>query len=216
MRRKQQTETWQGVKVIHPNAAGLDIGSEEIWAAVPPARTAEPVRKFGTYTPDLQALADWLQACGIDTVTMEATGVYWIPVYELLEAEGFQVFVVNARHIKNVPGRKSDVQDGQWIQGLHSVGLLQTSFRPAAEIVALRAYLRHRSELLAHRAAHIQHMQKALQQMNVLLTQVRRDITGVSGWAIIRAILAGERDPRCWRRCATRESRRARLRLSRL
>ena len=195
-RQKQQTVTWEGLKVIHPNAAGLDIGSEEIWAAVAPDRTAAPVRKFGTYTPDLQALADWLQACGIATVAMEATGVYWIPVYEILEARGFQVFVVNARHIKNVPGRKSDVQDCQWIQGLHSVGLLQASFRPEGEIVALRAYLRHRAELLRHRAAHIQHMQKALQQMNVQLTQVLRDISGVSGLAIIRAIVAGERDPR--------------------
>jgi transposase len=165
--RRKQTVRWEGLKVIHPNAAGLDIDSEEIWAAVPPDRTTEPVRKFGTYTPDLHALADWLTACGIDTVAMEATGVYWIPVYEILEARGFQVFVVNARHIKNVPGRKSDVKDCQWIQGLHSVGLLQASFRPEGEIVALRAYLRQRAELLEHRAAHIQHMQKALQQMNV-------------------------------------------------
>ena len=125
---------------------------------------------------------------------MESTGVYWIPVYEILEACGFQVQVVNARHVKNVPGRKSDIQDCQWIQGLHSVGLLRGSFRPEGEIVALRAYLRHRATLIEHRAAHIQHMQKALQQMNVQLTQVVSDITGVTGLAIVRAIVAGQRD----------------------
>lgn len=187
---------WEGLKVVHPNAAGLDIGGSEIWAAMSPERSSEPVRRFGTYTPDLQALADWLQAGGVDTVAMEATGVYWIPVYEVLEERGFQVCVVNARHIKNVPGRKSDIQDCQWIQGLHSVGLLRGSFRPEAEVAALRAYLRHRAELIEHRSAHIQHMQKALGQMNVQLTQAVKDITGVTGMAIIRAIVAGERDPR--------------------
>jgi hypothetical protein len=194
-RKKSQVSTWEGLKVIHPNAAGLDIGSEEIWAAVPPERTAEPLRKFGAFTPDLYALADWLTACGVDTVVMESTGVYWIPVYEILEARGFQVYVVNARHVKNVPGRKSDIQDCQWLQGLHSVGLLRGSFRPEGEIVALRAYLRHRATLIEYRAAHIQHMQKALQQMNVQLTQVISDITGVTGLAIVRAIVAGQRDP---------------------
>ncbi len=192
--KKSQPAVWEGLKIVHPNAAGLDIALDEIWAAVPPGRTAEPVRKFGTYTPDLVALADWLEACGVDTVAMEATGVYWIPVYELLEVCGFQVFVVNAQHIKHVPGRKSDIQDCQWTQGLHSVGLLRGSFRPEAEVVALRAYLRQRATLIEHRAAHIQHMQKALQQMNVQLTQVLTDITGVTGMAIIRAIVAGERD----------------------
>jgi transposase len=138
-RSKAQGRAWEGLQVIHPHAAGLDIGSAEIWAAVAPAPTAEAVRRFGTYTADLQALAEWLTACGVDTVAMESTGVYWIPVYELLEARGFAVAVVNARHIKNVPGRKSDIQDCQWIQGLHSVGLLRGSFRPAEEIAALRA-----------------------------------------------------------------------------
>jgi transposase len=194
-RTKSQVSAWEGLKVIHPNAAGLDIGSEEIWAAVAPDRTAEPVRKFGTFTPDLQALADWLIACGVDTVALESTGVYWIPVYEILEARGLKVYVVNARHVKNVPGRKSDIQDCQWLQGLHSVGLLRGSFRPAGEIVALRAYLRHRATLIEYRAAHIQHMQKALQQMNVQLTQVVADITGVTGLTILRAIVAGQRDP---------------------
>ena len=194
-RKKTQVNAWEGLKVIHPHAAGLDVGSEEIWAAVPPAQTSEPVRKFGTFTPDLHALADWLLACGVDTIALESTGVYWIPVYEILEARGLAVAVVNARHVKNVPGRKSDIQDCQWLQGLHSVGLLRGSFRPADEIVALRAYLRHRAGLIEHRAAHIQHMQKALQQMNVLLPQVVKDITGVTGLAIIRAIVAGEREP---------------------
>ncbi len=195
-RNKTEVRSWEGLKVVYPNAAGLDIGSEEIWAAVRPQSVAEPVRKFGTFTDDLYALADWLKACGVDTVAMESTGVYWVPVYEILEARGFEVYVVNARHLKNVPGRKSDIQDCQWIQGLHSVGLLRASFRPEGEIVALRAYLRQRAELIEQRAVHIQHMQKALQQMNVLLTQVLSDITGVTGLSIIRAILAGQRDPK--------------------
>jgi transposase len=192
---RAQAQAWEGLKVIHPQAAGLDIGSTEIWAAVAPAGTAEAVRKFGTYTEDLYALADWLGACGVDTVAMESTGVYWVPVYEVLEARGLRPQVVNARHVKQVPGRKSDIQDCEWLQGLHSVGLLRGSFRPEAEIVALRAYLRQRAQLIEHRAAHIQHMQKALTQMNVQLTQVVKDITGVTGLSIIRAIVTGERDP---------------------
>ena len=180
---------------INPHAAGLDIGSEEIWACVPEGRDAQPVRPFGTFTPDLYALADWLATCQIETVAMESTGVYWIPVYEVLEARGFRVYLVNAHHVKHVPGRKSDVKDCQWIQHLHTCGLLSASFRPEAEMCALRAYMRHRATLLEYRAAHIQHMQKALQQMNVQLTQVLSDITGATGLAIIRAIVAGERDP---------------------
>jgi hypothetical protein len=173
----------------------LDIGSAEIWACVPEDRDAEPVRPFGTFTPDLYALATWLTACRIETVAMESTGVYGIPVYEILEARGFQVHLVKARHLKHVPGRQSDVKDCQWMQYLHTCGLLSRSFRPAAELCALRAYLRHRATWLEHRAAHVQHMQKALQQMNVQLTQVLSDITGATGMAIIRAIVAGERDP---------------------
>jgi transposase len=185
----------EALPVLHRNAAGLDIGSEEIWAAVPADRAAQPVRVFGTFTPDLCALADWLAACGIETVVMESTGVYWIPAFEILEARGFQVQVVNARHVKNVPGRKTDEKDCQWLQRLQTYGLLSGSFRPDGEICALRAYLRHRASLLEHRAAHIQHMQKALLQMNVQLTQVLSDITGESGLAIIRRIVAGDRDP---------------------
>jgi len=193
--KQPPTESQEQLLLVHPDAAGLDIGSEEIWAAIPADRDPQPVRKFGTYTPDLHTLADWLQACGIQTVAMESTGVYWIPIYEILEARGFEVYLVNAYHLRHVPGRKSDVQDCQWIQRLHTFGLLDRSFRPKEERVALRAYLRHRADLIQHRAAHIQHMQKALQQMNVQLTQVLSDITGVTGMAIIRAIVAGERDP---------------------
>ncbi len=192
---KPSPQTSEQFVIVHPNAAGLDIGSEEIWAAVPADRATPCVRVFGTFTPDLYALAQWLHDCGIQSVVMESTGVYWIPVYEVLEQQGFQVRVVNARHVKNVPGRKSDEKDCQWLQRLHTVGLLSGSFRPDAEMCALRAYLRHRASLLEHRAAHIQHMQKALQQMNLQLAQVLSDITGETGLAILRRIVDGERDP---------------------
>jgi len=181
---------------INPNAAGLDIGAEEIYVCVPADRDAQFVRAFGTYTRDLYALAEWLIHCGIKTVAMESTGVYWIPVYEILESRGFQTCLVNARHLKNVPGKKTDVLDCQWIQQLHTYGLLRASFRPPEEICALRALVRHRDNLVRYRSAHIQHMQKALQQMNVQLTQAVSDITGVTGLSIIRAIVAGEHNPR--------------------
>jgi transposase len=180
---------------VNPHAAGLDIDREEIWACVPEDRDAQPVRSFGTFTPDLCVLAEWRASCRIDTVAMESTGVYWIPICEVLEARGFRVHLVNARHLKHVPGRKSDIKDCQWLQPWHTCGVLSGSCRPKAEMCALRAYWRHRAMLLEHRAAHIQHMQKALHQMNGPLTQVLTDITGVTGLAIIRAIVAGERDP---------------------
>lgn len=180
---------------INADAAGLDIGAEEIWACVPAGRDSTSVRVFPTFTIDLHALADWLQACQVKTVAMESTGVYWIPIYEILESRGFEVYLVNARYIKNVPGRKTDVLDCQWIQQLHTYGLLHASFRPSEEICALRALARHRDNLIQHRSAHIQHMQKALELMNVKLTQVVSDITGVTGLSIIRAIVGGERDP---------------------
>jgi len=189
---KVTTET---LTCLYPNAAGLDIGSREIWVSVPAERDPEPVRRFGTFTPDLQQLVDWLVACHIDTVAMESTGVYWIPVFELLERHGQEAWLVKPRQLKRVPGRKSDYLDCQWLQKLHSLGLLSASFRPDAEMRALRIYLRHRSELLERRAAHILHMQKALQQMNLQLAQVLTDITGVTGLKILRAIVAGERDP---------------------
>jgi transposase len=181
--------------LVHPHAAGLDIGASEIWACAPTTATTLTVQSFGTFTPDLEALAKWLKAAGVDTVAMESTGVYWIPAFEILEAAGLEVYLVNARHLQNVPGRKSDVQDCQWLQRLHRHGLLRASFHPEAEMRALRAYLRQRAMLVEYRAAHIQHMQKALHQMNVQLTQVLSDITGVTGLAIIRAIVAGERNP---------------------
>jgi len=192
---KRQTVSESTLPILNGHAAGLDIGSTEIWVAVPADRDPQPVRAFGTFTPDLQALAQWLKQCRIKTVALESTGVYWIPIYEILDAASIQVSVVNARHVKNVPGRKTDEKDCQWLQRLHTYGLLSASFRPDAEIVALRAYLRHRASLLEHRAAHIQHMQKALQQMNVQLTQVLSDITGETGLAIIRKIVAGDHDP---------------------
>lgn len=180
---------------INLDAAGLDIGAEEIYACVPVGRDESSVRIFPTFTVDLHALSDWLAACRIQTVAMESTGIYWIPAYEILEARGFAVYLVNARHVKNVPGRKTDILDCQWIQQLHTYGLLRASFRPPEEICALRAMARHRDNLIRYRSAHIQHMQKALELMNVKLTQVVSDITGVTGMSIIRALVAGERDP---------------------
>jgi len=180
---------------LNLNAAGIDIGATAHFVAVPPDRDPQPVRQFATFTADLHRLADWLSSCGVDTVVMESTAVYWIPVFELLDARGFHVLLVNARHVKNVSGRKSDVLDCQWLQQLHTYGLLSGAFRPADEIVVLRSYLRQRAMLVQGAAMHIQHMQKALQQMNVLLHHVVADITGVTGIKIIHAILAGERDP---------------------
>lgn len=180
---------------INPHAAGIDIGLREHFACVPPGATQSNVRSFGTFTADLEALADWFKECGVTSVAMEATGVYWIPVFQILEARGFAVMRVNARQTKNVAGRKSDVQDCQWIQRLHTDGLLQGSFRPEDPYCVLRTYLRYRDELVSARSTQCQPMQKALQQMNVQLTQVLSDLTGVSGMAIIQAILAGERDP---------------------
>jgi len=179
---------------VHPNAAGLDIGADEIYACVPSDRDSRPVRAFATFTADLHALADWLEVCGIDTVAMESTGSYWLAIYEILAAPGIRVFLVNARQIKIPPGRKSDWKDCQWIQRLHMLGLLPASFRPDAEMALLRAYLRHRAALIAHRAPHILHVQKALHQMNIQLDRVLADITGTTGMAILRAIVAGERD----------------------
>src|SRR6267143_2003788 len=177
------------------NAAGIDIGSERHMVAVPEGRDTVSVREFGTFTADLEALAVWLKQCGITTVAMESTGIYWIPLFELLDRRGFEVKLVDARHVKNVSGRKSDVLDCQWIQQLHTFGLLAGAFRPTDELCVLRSYLRQREMLTQTASMHIQHMQKALQQMNLLLHNVVSDITGVTGMKIIKAILAGERDP---------------------
>jgi transposase len=180
---------------LNPNAAGVDIGATEIFMAVPGDRDLQPVRCFSTFTEDLHAAADWLKACHIETVAMESTGVYWIPLFQILEARGFTVFLVNAHPVKNVPGRKSDVSDCQWLQYLHSVGLLRGSFRPEQAVCTVRSILRHRDSLVQMASSHVQHMQKALDQMNLQLHHVISDITGVTGVAILEAILAGERNP---------------------
>ncbi|MGH2609168.1 MAG: IS110 family transposase [Tepidiformaceae bacterium] len=180
---------------IHLNAAGIDIGSESHWVAVPGDRDDQPVRQFPSFTQDLHALADWLEACGIETVAMESTGVYWIPLYEILEERGFEVLLVNARHVKGVPGRKTDVLDCQWIQQLHTFGLLRGSFRPTAPISALRSLVRHRDQLVEAAASYIQRMQKALVLMNLQLHNVISDVSGVTGIAILRDIAAGKTDP---------------------
>jgi transposase len=177
------------------DAAGIDIGSTFHVVAVPSDRDDRPVRTFRTFSSDLHQLADWLTEVGITTVAMESTGVYWIPVFEILDARGFEVLLVNARDVKHVPGRKSDVNDAQWLQQLHQHGLLRGSFRPRDSVVRLRAYLRHRERLVDYAAAHIQHMQKALMQMNVQLHHVVTDITGITGMRIIRAIVAGNHAP---------------------
>jgi len=183
------------LSTIHPDAAGIDIGSTFHVVAVPSDRDDRPVRTFRTFSSDLHQLADWLTAVGITTVAMESTGVYWIPVFEMLEAREFEVLLVNARDVKHVPGRKSDVNDAQWLQQLHQHGLLRGSFRPRDSVVRLRAYLRHRERLVDYAAAHIQHMQKALMQMNVQLHHVVTDITGLTGMRIIRAIVSGNHAP---------------------
>jgi transposase len=180
---------------LHPHAAGIDCGSAEHFVAVPPDRDPTAVRSFPTFTADLYRLADWLTACRVTHVAMEATGVYWIPIFEILDARGFQVILVNARHVKNLPGRKSDVSDCEWLRDLHILGLLRGSFRPADGIVALRGYLRHRATLIESAGSLVQRMQKALVQMNLQLPLVVSDITGVTGLRILRDIVAGQYDP---------------------
>lgn len=181
--------------LLQPNAAGIDIGAREIFVCVPSGRDPEPVRVFQTFTADLKRMAEWLRQCGITTVAMESTGVYWIPVHEVIERYGIQPCLVNPRNMKNVPGRRTDWHECQWIQYLHAMGLLQPAFRPEADVCAVRAMMRHRSDLVAMASEHIQHMHKALTQMNVQIQHVLNDITGVTGLAIVDAILAGERDP---------------------
>ena len=186
----------QDEEIVFPNAAGIDIGGSSHWVAVPRRSTDEPVREFGPMTDDLNAMADWLIACDVDTVAMESTGVYWIPVYEVLEQRGLSVWLVDARQMKYVPGRKSDVQDCQWLQKLMTFGLLRAAWRPKGEVCTVRAVARLRDVLLAEQASWVQRMQKALVEMNIQLTEVLTDVMGLSGQAIIRAIVAGERDPK--------------------
>lgn len=192
--KRKATGTVDHTPVLNPNAAGIDVHPTTIFIALPPGRDEKSVRKFNTFTSDLLEAIKWMKHCRVDTVAMESTGVYWIPLYQMLSDQGIQVYLVNARHVKNVPGRKSDVSDAQWLQYLHSVGLLRGSFRPPQFICALRSIARHRESLIQMGSVHIQHMQKALDQMNLHLHHVIDDIVGVTGLAIIQAILTGERD----------------------
>ena len=184
-----------GLQVVHPKAAGIDVGNAEHWVAVPPHMDPEPVRQFGCFTAELMALADWLQALGIETVAMQSTGVYHVPLADILAERGIRVFVVNPRETKNLPGRKTDIQECQWLLKLHVYGLLHNSFRPEEEILRMRTYWRQRQQHIGDAARCIQHMQKALTQMNMQLANVISDISGWTGQAIIGAILEGERDP---------------------
>jgi transposase len=193
-RKKTRLQSVMEVPQIRPDAAAADIHPEAIYVAVDPRKDKQSVRTFGTVTVELNRIADWLESCGVRTVAMESTGVYWISLFQILEARGFEVFLVNARHFKNVPGRKTDVCDAAWLQYLHAVGLLQGSFRPAQEVCAFRTLMRHRSGMVESSSEHIQHMQKSLDQMNVQIHRVLSDITGVSGLAMVDAILGGERD----------------------
>src|ERR671927_557899 len=183
------------LKQINLNAAGIDVGADCHWVAVPPDRAEQPVRRFGAFTADLYALAAWLQQCQIETVVLESTGVYWITLFEVLEERGFEVQLVDAHDARQVPGRKTDAKDCQWLQELHTYGLLRGAFRPEDQICVLRSYLRQRSMLVAMGSRAVQHMQKALEQMNLKLTEVVSDIHGKTGMTILRAILAGERAP---------------------
>jgi transposase len=194
-RKKDSKANNAMLPVMRPDAGGIDIGATEIFVAVPADRATENVRSFPTFTQDLYALADWLKQCGVKTVAMESTGVYWIPLFQILEDCGLEVCLVNARHVKNVPGRRTDVCDCQWLQFLHSVGLLRASYRPEQEVCAIRSLLRHRESLVQMAATHVHHMQKALDQMNLQLHHVISDVTGQTGLAIVEAILAGERNP---------------------
>src|SRR3989441_8611335 len=198
MNRKQRRETMRKIQsedlsleVIHPDAGGIDIGNESHYVAVPPSRDSQPVREFRCTTAELKAMAAWLQQCRIRTVAMQSTGVYWVAVYDILEQAGLEVYLVNARDTKNLPGRKSDVQESQWLMKLHTYGLLRNSFRPSQEIRRLRTYWRQRNDLVRSAGRHIQRMQKALTQMNIQLANVLSDVSGMTGQAIIKAILAG-------------------------
>jgi transposase len=186
---------WKALEVVHPDAAGIDIGGREHWVAISPERDPEPVRCFGPFTADLREMAEWLVSKGVRTVALQSTGVYWMPAYEILEQHGLEVYLVNARHTKNVPGRKSDIQECQWLLKLHAFGLLNNSFQPSDEIRVARTLWRHRGHLVAEASSTIQRMQKALIEMNVQLSTVLSDLSGVSGMAIVGAILEGERNP---------------------
>ena len=196
MSGRQNSAKPEGLSQLNLNAAGIDVGATSHYVAVPADRAEQPVQEFEAFTADLYRLADWLTECGVETVVMESTGVYWIPLFGVLEERGFQVMLVDPRRIKNVPGRKTDVVDCQWLQQLHTYGLLSGAFRPDGDIRRLRSYLRQRAMLVEYASHHVQHMQKALTQMNVKLQHVIRDITGKTGMDIMEAIVGGERNPR--------------------
>ena len=200
MMRKIQSEDLS-LEVVHPHAAGIDIGNESHYVAVPSTRDSQPVRRFGCTTVELKVMAEWLKQCGIRTVAMQSTGVYWIAVYDILEAAGLDVYLVNARDTKNLPGRKSDVQESQWLMKLHTYGLLRNSFRPSQEIRTIRTYWRQRNDLIRAAVSHIQRIQKVLTQMNIQLANVLSDVSGVTGQAILKAILGGNAIRISWLRC---------------
>jgi transposase len=199
------------LEVVHPDAAGIDIGNESHYVAVPPTRDSQPVRRFGCTTAEVKEMAVWLKQCAIRTIALQSTGVYWIAVYDILEEAGLEVYLVNARETKNLPGRKSDVQESQWLMKLHTYGLLRNSFRPSQEVRTMRTYWRQRNDLVRTAGRHIQRIQKAMTQMNIQLANVLSDVSGMTGQAIIKAILTGERDPhtlaalRDWRVKASEE-----------
>jgi transposase len=195
-KRRKHRKLERSLPVMRPNAGGIDIGATEILVAVPADRAVESVRSFPTFTADLHVLADWLQQCRVETVAMESTGVYWIPLFQILEARGIEVHLVNAKHVHHVPGRKSDVLDCQWLQYLHSVGLLRASFRPEHAVCEIRSLMRHRENLVQMASVHVQHIHKSLDQMNLQIHHVISDITGLTGLAIVDAIVAGNYDPK--------------------
>ena len=190
----QKKVDWKALEIVHPDAAGIDVGGSEHWVAVSPDRDPEPVRRFGCFTADLREMGQWLVQKGVRSVALQSTGVYWMPVFEVLEQHGLEVYLVNAQHTKNVPGRKSDVQECQWLLKLHAFGLLNNSFQPTDEIRIARTLWRQRGNLVAEASSVIQRMQKVLTEMNMQLSNVLSDLSGVSGMAIINAILNGERD----------------------
>ena len=207
LNRKQRRELGRqvaaadpGLTIVHANAGGIDVGNESHYVAVPPDRDPNPVREFGCWTAALNQMAEWLKSCQIDTVAMQATGVYWIALYDVLEQHGIRVVLVNAQHTKNVPGRKTDVQECQWLMKLHTYGLLRDSFRLAQKMEGVRTIWRLRDRHVKEAGRAVQHMQKALTKMNTQLATVISDINGLSGQEIIAAILLGEQDP--WKRAA--------------
>ena len=195
-KRRKHRKLDRNLPEMRRNAGGIDVGATEIFVAVPADRDSDSVRSFPTFTQDLHELVDWLQRCRVDTVAMESTGVYWIPLFQILEARGIEVHLVNAQHVHHVPGRKSDVLDCQWLQYLHSVGLLRASFRPEHAVCEIRSLMRHRQSLVEMSCVHVQHMHKSLDQMNLQIHHVISNITGVTGLAIVDAIVAGSRNPK--------------------